>query len=140
MHTERVKVVIDTNVVISAVVSRHGNPAEIIEKLVRGNFENYVSPAIIDEIKSVLERPNIQRYSPYEYRKFFLGNFLACSIITLPKFDEKIVMKDETDNKFINCALSVNADIISGDKHLLDLRKFKEVRIFSPREFLERLK
>jgi len=134
------KVVIDTNVVISAVVSKYGNPAKIIERLISKDFENYASPAIITEIKSVLERENIRRYASYEYRKFLLENFIVYSILVLPMFDEKAVVKDETDNMFINCALSANADIVSGDGHLLDLKKYKDVSIFTPREFLESLK
>lgn len=140
MHTEKKRVVIDTNVVISAVVLKHGNPARIIESLARGNFENYVSPAIIDEIRSILERPNIRRYASYEYRKFFFENFLAYSILVLPQFEEKAVIEDESDDKFINCALTANANIVSGDRHLLDIRKYKSVSILSPKEFLRVLK
>ena len=47
MHTGKKRAVIDTNVVISAVLSKEGNPARIIEHLSKGHFENYITKEII---------------------------------------------------------------------------------------------
>lgn len=57
-----------------------------------------------------------------------------------PKFDEKAVPEDEADDKFVNCALTVKADIVSGDKHPLRLGNYKGVKILSAKEFLDGFK
>lgn len=63
------------------------------------------------------------------------------SLFVKPRQKLKIVLDDPDDDKFINCALEGKAKwIISGDKHLLNLKTFKEIKIFSPREFLEKNK
>jgi putative PIN family toxin of toxin-antitoxin system len=58
-----------------------------------------------------------------------------------PKAQEQIVNEDEQDNKILECALAARADIIvSGDKHLLELGKFKKTKILTAREFFDSLK
>jgi putative PIN family toxin of toxin-antitoxin system len=62
------------------------------------------------------------------------------SNIVEPKVELHIVNEDEADNKILECALAAGADIIvSGDKHLLNLGKFKKTRILTPREFFDSL-
>jgi putative PIN family toxin of toxin-antitoxin system len=52
----------------------------------------------------------------------------------------RVVEDDEEDNKILECALASRADVIvSGDKHLLGLGKFKKTKIVSPREFFDSL-
>ena len=140
MITGKIRAVIDTNIDISSVISKQGNPARIIERLSKGDFENYLTQEIISEIKGILERADVKSITSYEYIIFIFSNFLRCSRLIAPMFDERVILNDKSDDKFINCALSANADVVSGDKHLLGLKKHKGVRIFSPREFLERLK
>ena len=49
----------------------------------------------------------------------------------------EIIKDDPDDNKFIECAVTNNADyIISGDNHLLNLREYENIKILSPKEFL----
>ena len=58
-----------------------------------------------------------------------------------PKLKLHVVNEDAEDNKILECALAARADIIvSGDKHLLKLGKFKKTRILSPREFFDNIK
>jgi putative PIN family toxin of toxin-antitoxin system len=58
-----------------------------------------------------------------------------------PKAQVQIVNEDEQDNKILECALAARADIIvSGDKHLLELGKFKKTKILTAREFFDSLK
>jgi uncharacterized protein len=62
----------------------------------------------------------------------------AGSIIVKPKVKLNIVKEDPEDNKILECAVTAGADVIvSGDKHLLQLGKFKKTKIQSPREFFD---
>ena len=138
MQLEANKVVLDTNIVVSAAISIDGTPAKIFELFLEKKILNHTTQEIIDEIKDVMGRPslNIGR----EYKKFVLDNFKLNSVIIKPAFKENAVPEDEADNKFINCALSAKADIVSGDKHLLRLGNYKGVNILSAKEFLDKFK
>lgn len=62
-----------------------------------------------------------------------IDNFRTLSLIIKPNSKDKVIKEDPKDDKFINCALDANATIISGDKHLLSLGKYKSVNILTPR-------
>ncbi len=60
-----------------------------------------------------------------------------CRIVN-PKMSLKVINEDAGDNKILECALAAGADIIlSGDKHLLKLSKFRKTKIITPREFFD---
>ncbi len=129
------KVVLDTNIIISAAISLDGKPARIFELFLNGDLVNYSSKEIIEEVTEVISRPFFGISE--EYRDFIISNLKDKSIIIKPSFNEEIITEDVSDNKFINCALSAKACIISGDRHLLKLRIYKGVRVFSATEFLK---
>ena len=137
IQQEKVKVVSDTNVVISAAISRDGTPAKIFELLLERKITNYATEEIIKEIEEVIARPALRECIDENYKKFILNHFEKNSVIIKPTFSEKVVLKDSKDDKFVNCALSVKSNIISGDKHLLELTSFKGIKILSAKEFLE---
>jgi putative PIN family toxin of toxin-antitoxin system len=132
-----VKVVIDTNVVISALLFG-GEPGKLIPLWQRGKIKPAASKAIIDEYLRVLAYPKF-KLSENEI------NFLLYQQI-LPYFDvidvqrgPKIIAKDPADDKFIRCALAAGGKyIISGDQHLLALKTYQKVIILSPTDFLNR--
>ena len=138
MQLETNKVVLDTNIVVSAAISIDGTPAKIFELFLEKKILNHTTQEIIDEIEDVMDRPSLDVDN--EYKKFVLDNFKLNSAIIKPAFKENAVPEDEADNKFINCALSAKADIVSGDKHLLRLGNYKGVKILSAKEFLDRFK
>ena len=62
----------------------------------------------------------------------------ANSIMVKPKVKLHVIEEDVEDNKILECALVAGADIIvSGDRHLLKLGKFRKTRILTPREFFD---
>jgi len=138
MQQGKNRVVLDTNIVVSAAISIDGTPAKIFEMLLGDEIINYATLEIIDEIKRVMDRPFFKEHLNDEYKKFILDNFQLHSVIIQPKFSENAVVEDEADNKFINCALTANADIISGDKHLKKLKSYKGVNIYDARTFLDK--
>jgi len=73
-----------------------------------------------------------------EEKEDFLEIVLSYSILVEPEEEVEMIKEDPDDNKFLECSLKANADyMISGDQHLLGLRRFKSIEIISPKEFLE---
>ena len=130
-----IKVVLDTNVYISALFWK-GAPYQIFKKILIGDILNFTSPEILKEIKEKL----LYKFKlPPEKVKEYLEIIIFNSEIIQPKKKIKIIKKDPTDNKILECALEAKASfIISGDKHLLEIKKYKGIKIITPKEFLSR--
>ena len=131
-----VKVVLDTNVFISALFWK-GAPYQIFRKILRGAILNFTSPQILEELKERL----LDKFKlPPEKVKEFLEIIVFSSQIVYPKKKLNIVKKDPEDNKILECALEAKASfIISGDKHLLEIKEYKGIKIVTPREFISRI-
>jgi len=131
-----VKVVVDTNVLVSAFLFG-GKPGKLILLWQRDTIRPLASKEIIEEYLRVLTYP-----------KFKLAeediNFLLYQEI-LPYFEvidvkpgPSIIKKDPEDDKFIRCALAGKARcIISGDRHLLALKTYQKVKILTPLDFFQ---
>ncbi len=130
-------VVLDTNLIISAAISTDGSPAKVFELLLESKIVNYISDEILEEIEDVFNRPYFKEHIPEEYKEFILINLKKLSINVEPKFNENAVLEDEKDNKFINCALTAKANIISGNNHLLKLKEYKGINIYDVKTFLD---
>ncbi len=129
------RVVIDTNVVISAAIAMDSFPSKVFELFLEGRIMNYASDEIFDEMKDVAFRPKMRACADFG---FILENFRKYSIFIRPHIKLNVVDDDPKDDKFIECAVCSGADcIISGDRHLLGLGEFENVRIVSPREFIK---
>ena len=140
MKSEKKNVVLDTNILISASINNDGLPDQLIRLVFSGNIINYTTPDIIEELKRVFEKIYIKNAVTEKDIEFLIKNFIDSSIIILPKFNEKIIIEDPSDDKFINCALTSKSDIVSGDFHLLNFKNYKGVKIMSAKEFLESLR
>ena len=134
---KKVKVVFDTNVWISISM----------EKILKDEFLQskqeltvYVSNDIILEISKVLQYPRIAeilKKTGVREREILRVIAANCRMVN-PKVCLHVVNDDAEDNKILECALASGAEIIvSGDKHLLKLGKFKKTRIVTPREFFD---
>ncbi len=130
------RVVLDTNILISSVLIKFGNPRKIFEKFLNGEFILIESEEMLAEIRDVLFRPKFNYISLIE-KENFIKNLLSLCNIVEPKQKIDIIKDDPDDNIILECALEGNADyIISGDEHLLGLKEFKGIKIISPKEFL----
>lgn len=128
------KVVIDTNVIISAF-GWDGHPEEIIKLVNKGKIENFTSIEMINELSNAIKYPRLK--FPESLQAEIIETIFSISSIVNVNQSLKIIDEDPGDNKVIECALSAKAEfIISGDKHLLELKKFKEIEILTPSEFL----
>lgn len=134
---DKLKVVLDTNIIVSALIAKEGASAIIFEKILLEKIENYTCKEIIEELKEVFSRKEITKRTDSKARIFILENYLKNSIKISKKTEIKLA-EHESDNKFIEIAVDSDSDyIISGDQHLLKLKKFMEIKIVKPKEFLD---
>ena len=132
----RKRVVIDTNVVISAFLFEASTPAQVFDAV----YENHIllfSSDTYTELCEVLLRPKFDRYALREERINFLVTFsqLATEIAV---HTEVAICRDPKDDKFLALAVDGKANyIVSSDQDLRDLGSFNAVPILTPREFYE---
>lgn len=138
------RVVIDTNVIVSGILSRKGAPVELLKAWRERRFLLLTSLAIVAEVRAVLQYPRIRK-------KYPLSNDDIEQTITLLEHDALLVKgeanvagsvpDDPKDEMFLACALDGTADVIvSGDHHLIDLESYRDIPIMTPRQFLDQLR
>lgn len=137
-----IRAVLDTNVLVSGVISPQGAPRKILELAVGGAFRVVSSRAINHEILDVLHRDAI--YVRYRLTEEVIDGVAALlyegALLTEDRYRVAKVRKDPDDNKFIACALEGEADyIVSGDEHLLAIKHYQGIQIVDARMFLELL-
>ncbi|MFP3871263.1 MAG: putative toxin-antitoxin system toxin component, PIN family [Candidatus Aenigmatarchaeota archaeon] len=143
MNTEKKKprVVLDTNVLISGIFWE-GKPAEIIRKAEDEKIEVVISDQILEELEGVLKRPYFGNNFDCIGKKIREISIKFIEIFEGPiEPDESldVIEKDQSDNRILECAVEGDAEfIISGDKHLLELEEFREMKILEPSDFLDR--
>ena len=137
------RIVIDTNILVSAILTPKGNPAKILKLVLEGKLNLIISPAILEETQQVLRYPRlvklmiknkITKKEVYD----FLGKMSKVAVITPDKLEIDAIPDDPADNKILACGLEGEADyIISGDHHLTDLKIFHGIKIVNPAYFLK---
>lgn len=131
------KVVLDTNVLVSSTLIERGKPFKVLKKAESGEIEPFISPGIIQELEDVLLRDKILFREGNV--KEFIEKAISISTVVLPEENFQVIDEDPEDDKVLECAVDSGADYnISGDSHLLDLRDFRGIEILSPDEFLEK--
>lgn len=128
------KVVLDTNVFVSGVFFS-GPPHQILKAWGDGKIQLAVSLEIIDEYRRVgeilaAEHPSINLTPVLEY---VLQNaeIYSAQPLTTP------VCEDPEDDKFLACALEGGSNVIvSGDRHLLKVSGYHNIKILKPRDFV----
>lgn len=137
-----IRVVIDTNILVSGIISPKSSPAKIIDFWRERKLTFVTSLKILAEVKRVLSYPRIsQKYhlGPSETEEIIKG-FSVFSEICSPKERVSVVKDDPADNKFLEAAICAGVQfIVSGDKHLLRLKEYRGIKIISARQFLEEL-
>ena len=125
------KIVLDTNVILSAFLTEGITHKVFYDCIITHDI--YISEFIVNELKSVLHRKfEVKDEDIKEFIYFLESSFH----ITIPSNELPKICRDETDNNILQLAYFVKADvIISGDKDLLTLKKFKGIRIISTRDY-----
>ena len=133
------RVVLDANIYISALISNKGNPAKIINKWLAGQFDVLISQPIVDEILRVTNYKRIQKkyVKVRENRLEFVELIIEQGIWEESSETLTVVSADESDNRYIECAVAGNAQyIVSGDEHLLGVGEYQGIIIVIPATFL----
>lgn len=134
------RVVLDTVVFVRALLNPKSRCGRLFfEKA--GDYELVVSPEIVKEVLEVIRRPEIASKSPHFNEVNFqlvLSCFAGADVVE--PAEKVTVCRDPADDKFIECALTGNAQfIVSEDNDLKDLKRYGGVRIISSAEFLRML-
>lgn len=133
------RVILDANLFISAVLVPHGRPAQILQAWRNGRFELVMSPAILAEIRRVLHYPRLQRKHGWSETEIdaFLDGLRAAAIIVPGRVELAVVRDDPTDDKYVSAAVEADAAyIISGDEHLKAIGSYQGIMILAPAAFL----
>jgi uncharacterized protein len=128
------RIVADTNVYISAL-NFAGTADEVLALGRAGVIQVFISPPILEEIETVLVRKF--RWAAPRVREA-VRTIRRFAVLVNPGEPVNLVRADEPDNRILECALAAGADmIVTGDHHLLKLKRFRNILIASPRQFLD---
>ena len=129
MRAERV--VIDTNVLLSATLRPQGPPRTVVDTIREAGGTLLFANETIKELHSRLLRPKFDRYVSRRLTSFYLVQLLGVSD-RVSIAGAKLGCPDPDDDKFLETAMVGEADcLISGDRHLLDMNPFRGVRILT---------
>jgi uncharacterized protein len=130
------RAVLDTNVLVSALISPGGPSARLLLELRAGAFELVVSPMLLAELGEVLRRQKFRRYvSEAEVDSYVELIRRESQVHDDPMPGLGPLSADPDDEYLIDLARDVAADLlVSGDAHLLDLREL--VPVMTPAQFL----
>ncbi|HIE36140.1 MAG TPA: putative toxin-antitoxin system toxin component, PIN family [Candidatus Omnitrophica bacterium] len=131
-----IKIALDTDVFISAFLFK-GETNNLVSLWKTGKIKILISKEVLKEYIKVLSYPKF-KLSKKEITYLIEEEFLSFVEICKPKLKFDFIKDDPEDNKFLDLAYEGKVDyIISGDKHLLELKRFKKIKIVSVREFLK---
>jgi hypothetical protein len=133
------RVVLDANIYVSALINAKGNPSRIILAWERGEFDVLISEAILDEIGRVLRYPRIVKRHRQEENSIqrFLRLLENEALLVEPDQALNVIKVDESDNRYLECALEGKAQyVVSGDNHLLDIGEYRGILILAPVVFV----
>ncbi len=134
------KIVLDTNVLVSALINPHGKPTQILNYVFENKIRLFTSPSIIEELERVLSYPRLMKRHGLEKEELKEFTFDLLSIMSLVEEKEtiEVIMEDPSDNKYLSCAFNTKADfVVSGDVHLLNLKEYEGIPIITPAQLLE---
>lgn len=133
------KLILDTNTIISAFFWE-GNEAELFRKIEQGKASLFISKEILKEIKDVINRPKFKdtitksKITPEQ----IIQKIILISHIVIGKNLNINLCRDPKDDKFLECGEHAKADyIVSGDKDLLVLKNYKNLKIIKTSEMLK---
>lgn len=127
------KAVFDTNIFVSALAFPGGRAEAALVKVIAGDVELIISKSIIHEVLDVLSRKFDRNSEELARVAVYLADL---GKIVQPK-NKLAVLRDEPDNRILECAVVGRADVIvTGDQAMLALGKYKNVSIVTLKDFL----
>src|SRR5579872_3220667 len=128
----RLRIVIDTNVLISAALKPAGLEAQVMELLAYGAFELFVSSQILDEYRGVFSRPKFARLDPA--RIAHMISLVKGQATVVTSSQRVAISEHEADNRFYKCADAAEADyIVTGNTRHFK-KAYKATKIVNARQ------
>ena len=134
-----IRVVLETNLFVSALLKPDSNPDRIITLVREEKVLLLISDAICDEITKVLYYPKIRKRLAASDEELlnFVKLLRTVAIVTPGSLNLPPLAADPDDTKYLICAVEGRADyIVSGDHHLTDLVIYQGIRVVTPAEFI----
>lgn len=126
--------VFDTNVLVSALISTMGNPALLLNKAGK-NYTLFISKDILTELEAVISRDKFG-FTEEEVNTI-IEAIISFSEVINPEIKLDVIKSDPDDNKILECAVACGASyIVSGDRHLLELKEYDKIKIITPKAAL----
>jgi len=127
------RVVFDTNILVSALVFPGGRGDAALRRIIAGTDRLLLSRAILDELLEVLSRKFARDAEELAHAAVF---FSELATFVAPRRRLRVV-QDDPDNRILECALAGRAEaIVTGDKALLALKNFKNIPVVTLRSYL----
>lgn len=133
------RVVLDTNIIVSSFLVALGAPARIIASWRAGLFDLVVSPVLLAEYEEVLGYDRIRRRHGMTPEQIAaeVADLQRFALLVEPQTVPTVIPEDPDDDHVLACAVAGQAHyIVSGDPHLLNLRAYQGIRILSPAAFV----
>lgn len=137
------RVVVDTNLIVSRALVPHGIPAQILTAWRDDAFELLVSEPILVEYQRVLSYGRLRAKHQRDDQQIaeIIEEIREFAVLVEPTRIITAIEEDPDDNKFLECAVAGGAAVIvSGDPHLLSLGAYEDIAILRPSAFLALLK
>jgi putative PIN family toxin of toxin-antitoxin system len=129
------RVVLDTNVVVSALLSPEGSPAQVLALVASGQVALLLSDPILLEYRRVLRRAMFRIDADRVAQLLEDLDALAEHVLAAPSGP---LLPDPDDTKFLDCARTALADcIVTGNARHFPKKVCRDVTVLSPREFLQ---
>jgi uncharacterized protein len=135
------RVVLDANVYVSALIRPQGPPGQIIMRFLENAFEIVLSPAIVKETVRAFAYPKVRKYirAGVDPELWFEDVILLAQFVA-GDYEVEGVSVDADDDKYLAAAAEGSATlIVTGDPDLLTVKVFQGIRIVTPRVFLDLL-
>ncbi len=130
----RIRAVLDTNVLVSGWLFG-GNPRIILELALNGQIEGTTSPQLLSELSDVL----LKKFSFSTARVRAVESKLKSRFKVVRPKSSITILRDIADNRVLEAAVAGSCHfIITGDKELLALKKFRKILIIPPEDFLKK--
>lgn len=134
MRVERL--VLDTNVLISAVLRLKSPPRAVVDRIQEANGVLLFSDETFDELRTRLQYSKFDKYVGRDGRRLYLAQLEAVSQ-WVSIVGARLGCRDPEDDKLLETALMGEADcIVTGDQDLQLMSPFQDIPILSPRGFL----
>jgi len=133
-----VRAVVDVNVLISAILSSRGASAELLRKARDGEFELIVSELLLAELQRACTYPKLRKQIPVEKAAAIISWLRHHGLVAEDRIGPPPVRSpDPEDDYLLALAISERAFLVTGDQHLLGLRR--ELPIYPPADFVRQL-